>query len=122
MITHGGHAVQGVVAVSEPAYLESAPFVAPDAPGLGLMVHQPGSGAALRPGDGRVTGISYSGGLLWAGAVLVGANTLGQTQEVLVRASVCLSLKPCRASSGTAKSQRIWQPASRRWGIGHFEM
>ena len=71
VITRGGHAVQGVVAVSAPAYLESAPFVAPDAPGLGLAVRQPGAGAALRPGDGRVTGVSYSGGLLWAGAVLL---------------------------------------------------
>ena len=65
------HGVQGVVAVSAPAYLQSAPFVAPDAPGLGLMVHQPGDAAALRPGDGRVTGVSYSGGLLWAGAALL---------------------------------------------------
>ncbi|KAK9839431.1 hypothetical protein WJX81_001722 [Elliptochloris bilobata] len=58
----------GVVAVSAPAYLKSAPFVAPDAPGLGLAVQQPGSAAALRPGDGRITGVSYSDGLLWAGA------------------------------------------------------
>ena len=81
MINHGGHAVQGVVAVSDPAYLESVPFVAPDAPGLGLTVHQPGTAAALRPGDGRITGVSYSGGLLWAGAMLCSRKNLGRNQH-----------------------------------------
>ena len=87
MVIHAGapenYVVQGVVAVSEPAHLESAPFVAPDAPGLGLTVHQPGGAAALRPGDGRVTGVSYSGGLLWAGALLARAKGFGQSQGTI---------------------------------------
>ncbi len=66
------------MAVSAPAYLKSLPFMAPDAPGVGLAVPQPAGAAALRPGDGRVTGVSYSRGLLWAGALPVFHPLQGQ--------------------------------------------
>jgi len=59
----------GAVLVSAPATPNALPVVAPDAHGLGLVARQPGGAPALRPGDGRVTGLSYSGGLLWAGPV-----------------------------------------------------
>ncbi len=59
----------GAVLVSAPSTPNALPVVAPDARGLGLVAHQPGGAPALRPGDGRVTGLSYSGGLLWAGPV-----------------------------------------------------